>query len=235
MNIRTVIVEDDPGTSGIIASWLQHAAGFEHLQSFATPTAALKELAALRPDVALVDINLPEISGIEFVRAAKQALPSVQFVMLTVYRDVEHIFDALSAGATGYLLKSTLRSELLAAVREVHEGGSPMSGDVARMVVRSFCRPAPARDELAELSERERAVLNLLASGYLYKEIADQLAIGVNTVSTYVRRIYEKLHVRSRAQAVAKFLNVEADSRAKRLPPGGAGSGDTGSTTPPAR
>ncbi|MCP5529285.1 MAG: response regulator transcription factor [Opitutaceae bacterium] len=208
MSIRTVIIEDDPGTSGIIAGWLRASADFEHLQSFAHPVAALREVATLRPDVALVDINLPGISGIEFVREAKPLLPATQFVMLTVYRDVEHIFSALSAGATGYLLKSTLRDQLFAAIKDVHDGGSPMSGDVARMVVRSFCRPAPARHELAELSEREREVLQLLATGYLYKEIADQLGIGVNTVSTYVRRIYEKLHVRSRAQAVAKLLNV---------------------------
>ncbi|MBI2516326.1 MAG: response regulator transcription factor [Opitutae bacterium] len=215
MNIRTVIVEDDPGTSALITGWLERAAGFKHLRTFAHPVAALKELATLNPDVVLTDINLPEINGIEFVRAAKQQLPSTQFVMLTVYRDVEHIFDALSAGATGYLLKSTLRNELLAAVKEVYDGGSPMSSDVARMVVRSFCRPSPAKDELAELSERERAVLNLLASGYLYKEIAEQLSIGVNTVSTYVRRIYEKLHVRSRAQAVAKLLNVTDDNKSR--------------------
>lgn len=213
MNIRTVIVEDDPGTSNLISSWLDRASGFKHLRSFSHPVVALKELAALNPDVVLADINLPEISGIEFVRAAKPLQPSTQFVMLTVYRDVDHIFDALSAGATGYLLKSTLREELLSAVKEVYEGGSPMSSDVARMVVRSFCRPSPAKDELAELSERERAVLNLLASGYLYKEIAEQLAIGVNTVSTYVRRIYEKLHVRSRAQAVAKLLNVANENK----------------------
>jgi len=211
MNIRTVIVEDDPGTSNLITSWLDRASGFKHLRTFSHPVVALKELAALNPDVVLVDINLPEINGIEFVRAAKPAHPSTQFVMLTVYRDVEHIFDALSAGATGYLLKSTLRDELLAAVKEVYEGGSPMSSDVARMVVRSFCRPSPAKDELAELSERERTVLDLLASGYLYKEIADQLAIGMPTVSTYVRRVYEKLHVRSRGQAVAKLLNVTGE------------------------
>lgn len=213
MNIRTVVVEDDPGTSALITSWLDHASGFKHLRTFAHPATALKELGQLNPDVVLSDINLPGLSGIEFVRTAKQQFPSIQFVMLTVYRDVEHIFDALSAGATGYLLKSTLRNELLTAVKEVYEGGSPMSSDVARMVVRSFCRPSPAKDELADLSERERAVLNLLASGYLYKEIAEQLTIGVNTVSTYVRRIYEKLHVRSRAQAVAKLLNVSGENK----------------------
>ena len=208
MNIRTAIIEDDAATCAIISGWLESAAGFKHLRAFPRPDAALKELPRLSPDVVLVDINLPVMSGVEFVRAAKPLMPATQFVMLTVYRDVEHIFAALSAGATGYLLKSTLRDELLAAIRSVHEGGSPMSGDVARMVVQSFRRPGPAQDELAELSERERAVLDLLASGFLYKEIAERLQIGVNTVSTYVRRIYEKLHVRSRAQAVAKLLNV---------------------------
>jgi DNA-binding NarL/FixJ family response regulator len=215
MNIRIVVVEDDPGTSTIIANWLDTAAGFKHVRSFTHPVTALAELSALDPDVVLVDINLPEMNGIEFVRAAKLQMPKAQYMMLTVYRDLDHIFDALSAGATGYLLKSTLRDELLAAVKDVHEGGSPMSSDVARKVVRSFCQPAPpqVKNELAELSERERAVLNLLASGYLYKEIAERLEIGINTVGTYARRIYEKLQVRSRAQAVAKLLHVDPESK----------------------
>jgi DNA-binding NarL/FixJ family response regulator len=149
---------------------------------------------------------MPGMTGIECVRQLKPALPSTQFVMLTVYGDTDHIYDALAAGASGYLLKSTPRDELIAAVREVYEGGSPMTSDVARKVVQSFRKPASAESE--PLSSRERSVLELLAAGHAYKEIADQLSISVTTVNTYIRRIYEKLHVHSRAQAVAKyFLN----------------------------
>jgi DNA-binding NarL/FixJ family response regulator len=135
-------------------------------------------------------------------------LPETQFVMLTVYEDADHIFDALKAGASGYLLKQTPRGELLAALKQVHAGGSPMTSNIARKVVQSFQQPfqaAPA--EAADLSAREREVLDLLARGYLYKEIAETLSISLPTVNTYIRRIYEKLHVRSRAQAVARYAH----------------------------
>jgi len=132
-------------------------------------------------------------------------LPDTQFVMLTVYEDTDHIFDALAVGASGYLLKQTPREELLTALKDVHAGGSPMTSNIARKVVQSFLRSAPQADASVNLSPREREVLELLACGYLYKEIADNLGITVATVVTYIRRIYEKLHVRSRAQAVARY------------------------------
>jgi len=165
-------------------------------------------LQAEKPSVVLMDINLPGMSGIECVRQLKPQLPDTQFVMLTVYEDTDHIFDALAVGASGYLLKQTPRVELLTALKEVHAGGSPMTSNIARKVVQSFLRSAPQTDETDEsviLSPREREVLELLACGYLYKEIADNLGITVATVVTYIRRIYEKMHVRSRAQAVAKY------------------------------
>jgi len=159
--------------------------------------------------VVLSDINLPGMSGVECVRRLKPVLPQAQFVMLTVYRDEDHIFDALSAGATGYLLKQTPRRELIAALKQVHGGGSPMTSTIARKVVQSFeqfSRPSVA--ELVELTTRELEILNLLAHGNLYKEIAETLHISLPTVATHIRHIYEKLHVRSRSQAVAKYSSV---------------------------
>jgi DNA-binding NarL/FixJ family response regulator len=142
------------------------------------------------------------------VRQLKPLTPRTQFVMLTVYEDSNHIFDALSAGATGYLIKTTSRDALIAALREVHAGGSPMSSNIARKVVQSLQQPKSAPRPSEELSKRENEVLALLAQGYLYKEIADTLGIGLETVNTYIRRIYEKLHVHSRAQAVARYTNL---------------------------
>jgi DNA-binding NarL/FixJ family response regulator len=141
------------------------------------------------------------------VRQLKPLLPETQFVMLTVYEDAEHIFNALAAGASGYLLKRMPRAELLAALKDVHAGGSPMSSNIARKVVQSFQRSDSQPSEAEDLSPREREVLGLLERGYLYKEIADSLQISVVTVNSYIRRIYEKLHVRSRAQAVAKYTH----------------------------
>jgi DNA-binding NarL/FixJ family response regulator len=148
------------------------------------------------------------MSGIECVRRLKPLLPETQFVMLTVYEDADHIFDALAAGACGYLLKQTPFNELLNALKEVHAGGSPMTSNIARKVVQSFQQFHPASSDAEELSPREHEVLDLLARGYLYKEIAEALGISVPTVNTYIRRIYEKLHVRSRAQAVAKYAHI---------------------------
>jgi DNA-binding NarL/FixJ family response regulator len=156
-----------------------------------------------------MDINLPGMSGIECVRRLKPQMLGTQFMMLTVYEDPDHIFKALSSGASGYMLKRTPRAELLSAIKDVHAGGSPMSSNIARKIVQSFQRfnsVAPAEPD--NLSPREREVLELLARGYLYKEIAESLHISVPTVNTHIRRIYEKLHVRSRSQAVAKFTHI---------------------------
>jgi DNA-binding NarL/FixJ family response regulator len=158
--------------------------------------------------VVLMDINLPGMNGVEAVRKLKPALPGTQFVMLTVYEDADHIYNALSAGATGYLLKQTPRDELLSALGDVHRGGSPMTSNIARKVVQSFKQAPASVPPGHELSPREQEVLELLARGYLYKEIAERLNISVPTVNTYIRRMYEKLHVRSRAQAVAKFAHL---------------------------
>ena len=207
MSITVSIVEDDAPAREILADWLKHADGFKCVGQHGSVELALKNLPAEKPSVVLMDINLPGLSGIEGVRRLKPLLPGSQFMMVTVYEDTDHVFDALAAGATGYLLKQTPRGELLASIKEVHAGGSPMTSNIARRVVQAFHRAAPAAPASAELSQREREVLELLARGYLYKEIIDALGVSRGTVNTYIRRIYEKLHVRSRSQAVAKFSN----------------------------
>jgi DNA-binding NarL/FixJ family response regulator len=203
-----IVVEDDASVRNILATWLEEAEGFSCLGIFPDVESALPQIALAKPEVVLTDINLPGLSGIECVRQSKPRVPATQFVMLTVYEDSNHIFDALAAGATGYLLKTTSREALIAALREVHAGGSPMSGNIARKVVQSLQQPKASLKPTDGLSKRENEVLALLAQGYLYKEIADALGIGLETVNTYIRRIYEKLHVHSRAQAVARYANL---------------------------
>jgi DNA-binding NarL/FixJ family response regulator len=178
----------------------------ELVSQHASTESALASLPAARPDVVLMDINVPLLNGVECVRRLKPLLPPTQFLMLTVYEDADHIFAALAAGAAGYLLKSTRRVELLAAIEQIMQGGSPMSSSIARKVVQSFARPAAAPSGWEELSPREQSVLELLTKGFLYKEISDSLGVSVPTVNTYIRRIYEKLQVHSRSQAVAKYL-----------------------------
>ena len=153
-----------------------------------------------------MDINLPGINGVECVRRLKPQMPATQVIMLTVYQNTEHIFNALAAGATGYMLKQTPPVELLAAIKDVHAGGSPMSGHIARKIVQSFQQAGKASVEAQSLSPREAEVLALLAKGFLYKEIADSMKVTYATVHTHIRHIYEKLHVRSRTEAVAKHL-----------------------------
>lgn len=205
--ITVSIVEDDEQARRILAGWVGHAQGFCLSGEWGDAEAALAALPAGKPDVVLMDINLPGMSGVDAVKKLKPVLPGTQFVMLTVYEDADHIYNALAAGATGYLLKETPRQELLRALEDVHRGGSPMTSNIARKVVQSFGQ-ARASSAADDLSPREQEVLDLLARGYLYKEIAERLNISVPTVNTYVRRVYEKLHVRSRAQAVAKYAHL---------------------------
>jgi len=153
-----------------------------------------------------MDINPPGMNGVECVRQLKKILPEIQVMMLTVYEDTENIFNALAAGANGYMLKRTASKDLLEAIREVHRGGSPMTMHIARKVVQSFQQTAATAQPAENLSEREQQVLDLLSRGLIYKEIAEKLGISYETVHTYIRRIYEKLQVRTRTEAVAKFL-----------------------------
>ena len=208
VNITVAIVDDDAPARGILTEWVRGAGGFKCIGVHENAEAALAALPQENPSVVLMDINMPGMSGIECVRRLKPQLPATQFVMLTVYEDPDHIFKALASGASGYLLKRTPRAELLAAVKDVYAGGSPMSSNIARKIVQSFQRFTPSPAEPDNLSPREREVLELLARGYLYKEIADALHISVPTVNTHIRRIYEKLHVRSRSQAIARFTHI---------------------------
>ena len=207
--ITVSIVEDDASVRSLLSEWIRGAAGFECVGVHENAEVALVALPQEKPAVVLMDINMPGISGIECVRRLKPQMLDTQFMMLTVYEDPDHIFKALSSGASGYLLKRTPKAELLAAVKDLCAGGSPMSSNIARKIVQSFQRfnsdlPSGADN----LSPREREVLELLARGHLYKEIADLLKISVPTVNTHIHRIYEKLHVRSRSQAIAKFTHL---------------------------
>ena len=206
MSITVSIVEDNDQLRGTLARVLNRAEGFQCLSQFANAEDALKALPQEKPNVVLMDINLPGMNGVECVRQLKQLAPEIQVVMLTVYEDTDTIFSALAAGASGYLLKRTSREELLAAIREVHRGGSPMTTHIARKVVQSFQQTSPSPKPTENLSPREQEVLDLLSQGFLYKEIAEKLGISYETVHTYIRRIYEKLQVRTRTEAVAKFL-----------------------------
>lgn len=210
MAITVSLVEDDAEARKILAGWIGRAPSFRLAGQWGAAEEAVAELGRLKPDVVLMDINLPGMNGVEAVRQLKPLLPATQFVMLTVYEDADHIYDALAAGATGYLLKQTPRAELLGALEEVHHGGSPMTSNIARKVVQSFRHTPSGLPPGHELSPREQEVLDLLTCGYLYKEIAERLNVTVTTVNTYVRRMYEKLHVRSRAQAVAKYTHLAA-------------------------
>jgi DNA-binding NarL/FixJ family response regulator len=206
MPITVSIVEDNDKLRGTLARVINRADGFRCVSDYANAEDALKDLPQARPDVVLMDINLPGMNGVECVRQLKQLLLQVQVIMLTVYEDTENIFNALTAGASGYLLKRTSSKELLEAIQEVQRGGSPMTMHIARKVVQSFQKTAATAQPTENLSDREQQVLDLLSQGLMYKEIADKLAISYETVHTYIRRIYEKLQVRTRTEAVAKFL-----------------------------
>jgi len=206
MAISVAIVEDNDQLRDTLARLIGRTDGFACVGQHATAEAALENVPLEKPGVVLMDINLPGMSGVECVRKLKQLLPETQVMMLTAYEDTDNIFSALKAGANGYLLKRTPRAELLDAIREVHRGGSPMTAHIARKVVQSFQQPGPSAQPAEELSPREKEVLDCLAEGFLYKEIAEKLGISYETVHTYIRRIYEKLQVRTRTEAVAKFL-----------------------------
>lgn len=208
MPIRIAMVEDDQPFSQTLQDFFALTPAILCEAAFTSGEEALKKMPDPAPEVLLVDINLPKMSGIEFVGQVTQQCPDVICLMLTMYEETSLIFDALKAGACGYLLKRTPAKEIVAAIEDAKAGGSPMTPQIARQVVSFFQQqpqaPAPKQTEEA-LAERERQVLHLLAHGYLYKEIAEALQISPHTVNSHLRRIYEKLHVRSRSQAVAKF------------------------------
>jgi len=204
--IRVSIVDDEVDLRENIAGFVDAAKGFRCVSVHSSAEEALAHLPQEKPDVVLMDINLGGMSGIECVLKLKPLMRETQVVMLTVFEDTEKIFSALAAGASGYLLKRMPPEKLLEAIRDVHEGGSPMSAPIARKVVQSLQAHRPGTDDTAELSPREREVLDGLAEGQAYKQIAAKLDVSIHTVRNYIRRIYEKLHVRSSAEAVAKYL-----------------------------
>ena len=205
MNVPVSIIEDDAEVRAILVQWVNAAPGFRCASDHGSAENALERLPGEKPEIVLVDINLPGLNGVECVGRLKAMLPTTQFVMLTIYEDSDHIFQALASGATGYLLKRTRRKELIAALEQIKSGGSPMDGYIARKVVQAFQSQWAETPETRSLSAREREVLELLTRGHLYKEVCEILGITMSTVNTHARRIYEKLHVRSRAEAVARY------------------------------
>ncbi|HHY85452.1 MAG TPA: response regulator transcription factor [Verrucomicrobia bacterium] len=209
MTITVSIVDDDAGQRDSIAQFLNTSRGFRCVSTYGSASEAIAGIPRDKPNVVLMDINMPRVDGIECTRRLKAAAPDSQILMLTVYEDTDKIFRALAAGASGYLLKRAAPPRLLDAIREVHAGGSPMSGPIARKVVQSFQKGPPAEKESDALSARERQVLEFLAKGYAYKQIGDELGVSMDTTRTYIRRIYEKLHVHSRTEAVVRYLGEQ--------------------------
>jgi len=199
------IVEDSPSIRRSLQEWVDSAPGYKCVCTCGDAEIALKEVPKFKPDVVLMDIHLPGDSGIACTSRLKQIMPEIQVIVVTVYRDRDLLFQALKAGASGYLLKRSSPEEILRAIAEVRSGGAPMTGEIARMVVETFQKPAAELSPSAELSSREVEILNLVAKGLTNKEIGPSLNISYDTVRAHLRRIYEKLHVRCRTEAVMKY------------------------------
>lgn len=205
--LRVSIVEDDADIRAMLREVFTTSAGFRLVNTFRSTEQALADAGSERPDVMVVDINLPGMDGIECVRQMSQRSPGTQFLMYTVYDDDKRIFDALRLGASGFLLKNSTPDEIVAAAREIHDGGAPMSAAIARRVVDHFKqRPSAVPIAEAQLGERETEVLKLLAEGMLYKEIAERLGIAVGTVKNHVFRVYAKLQVQNRTEATNRYF-----------------------------
>ena len=207
MPITVSIVEDSVGVREGLVRLLKQTSEFRCLACYASGEAALQEIPAAAPDVVLMDINLPGMNGVECVRKLHALNPAIRIVMLTVYEQPDHIFDALTAGAIGYLLKQKPSADLLTAIRDAHQGGAPMSSQIASRVVESFHEPHRTLPAEQKLTLREEAILEELSKGYTTKEIAAHFSLSSHTVHAHLQHIYEKLHVRSRTEAVAKFLS----------------------------
>lgn len=203
--IRVAIVEDINEIRDGLAALINGSEGYRCVGAFSDAESFLRKLPELLPDVVLMDINLPGISGIECIRLLQMKKYQAPIMVLSVYENDEHVFESLQAGASGYLLKKTPPIKLLDAIQDLYNGGSPMSGQIARKVVQTFQQTSIPSKEMEQLTPRELEILSHLAKGYRYKEIADTLFISVETVRTHLRNIYEKLHVRSRAEAVLKM------------------------------
>src|SRR3569833_473659 len=208
MTKSVAIVEDDRGLREQLVKILCSAPDVKCVGAFASAEEALKKIPGHKPDVVLMDIRLPGMSGIQCVAELKKLEPTIEIIMVTVYEDSERIFKALKAGASGYIVKSKSSDQLLNAVRDVGTGGAPMSSHIARKVVQHFHLLSPARPEKENLTPREQEVLALIATGFIYKEIADNLGIGIETVRSYVKNIFFYLQGRNRLDAVAKHREI---------------------------
>lgn len=207
MSIQVAIVEDNESVRENLAAIIESTPGFRCAAAYADAEEALLQFSAGAAEVVLMDINLPGKSGVDCVRELKTRFPSVHIIMLTIEEDSRRVFESLQAGASGYLVKHLPPARILEAIREVHAGGAPMSSQIARLVVQSFQKPPAPDDGVRALTPREEEILDQLSKGYRSKEIGDALGISTLTVNTHIRNIYEKLHVRSRAEAVARFLH----------------------------
>jgi DNA-binding NarL/FixJ family response regulator len=203
--ISVAVVEDNPSLRESLEVLLNGTPGFRSAGSFGSAEEALRDLPALRPAVVLMDIHLPKMNGLDCVLQLRDLLPESRIIMLTVFADPDHIFQALKSGANGYLSKRTSPADILKGIAEVHNGGAPLSSEIAVRMVQFFQQQGPSRPE-SKLTAREQAILEFLAQGYLYKEIAGKLGLSYETVHFHIRNIYNKLQVRSRTQAVAKFF-----------------------------
>jgi DNA-binding NarL/FixJ family response regulator len=206
MSIRVSIVEDNDEIREGLAVLINGSPGYHCVATYPDAERALARLALMRPDVVLMDIHLPKMSGIECVEKLKEQNPDLPVMMLTVYEDDDNVFQSIVAGATGYVLKKTPPSELLEAISDLHNGGSPMSDRIARKVVQAFQQMGKSSRETENLTHRESEILSYVAKGYQDKEIAEKIFLSSETVRTHLRNIYKKLHVRSRTEAALKYL-----------------------------
>ena len=208
---KIAIVEDNRVIRESLMEFVQSDPECRCVCTCSTAEEALKVIPRNEPEIVLMDIQLPNMSGIDCLAQLKQMMPSLQIIMVTVYEDTERIFKALRMGACGYLLKRCTPEELLAAIREVRQGGAPMSREIARKVIASFQEPITAAMEVEDLTPREREILELLADGFSNKEIADRMGVSDGTVRWHLRHVYNKLHVRSRTEAALKFRSAKQD------------------------
>lgn len=206
MAIRVAIVEDVKKIREGLAAIIDGSEGFHCTETYETAEEALKRIPVSRPEVVLMDIQLPRMSGIECVEKLKERIPELEIMMLTAFEDNDKVFKSIVAGASGYILKSTPPAELLEAIRGLHEGGSPMSDQIARKIVQAFREMGKSSKETENLSDRETEILSYLAKGYQDQEIADKLFLSIKTIRAHLRNIYKKLHVRSRTEAVLLYL-----------------------------
>lgn len=212
MTIKVSVVEDHQPYRAHLAALINGTAGFQCVGAHDSAESALQGVPRERPDVLILDLGLPGRGGLECVGELKSLLPTMEILVLTVHDDPQRLYQALEGGASGYLVKPVPPTRILEALQEIRQGGSPMSSQIARMVIKTFHRRGASRRGLEELTSREEEILQLLAEGYQNKEIADRLGVAVSTIATHLHNIYQKLHVGTRAEAVVKYLQGEASN-----------------------